>query len=102
MINATELFFTIQPEDLVSWRPDRKGSKVRGIEFAKDHGFKISGDVTQFADGWIETLLRIDFPEGYSFNGRNFTEYSFSVKDQATAWSSLHTFMRELIEKGKD
>lgn len=102
MINATELFFSIQPQDLVSWRPERKGAKVRGIEFAQDHGFKITGNVTEFSDGWIETLLRIDFPEGYSFNGKSYSEYSLSVKNQATAWSSLHTFMKEVIEKGKN
>ena len=99
---AQELFFTVQPEDLLTWRPDRKGSKARGIEFAEEHGFKISGDIQIWTDGYVHAELRMDLPEGYSFNRRTFVEFYLDVKDQATAWASLLTSMTEIIKNGKN
>jgi hypothetical protein len=97
-------FFTKLDSDYAPkpWRADQRPNKHIQIDFAAEKGFTISGDVRVATDGWVTAYIRVDFPAGMKFNGKDFSYYDLSIKNESSAWIKLRELMNDVLAANKE
>ena len=97
-MTSNEFFTKLDSEILPKpWRKDQRPVKHQIIDFAAEKGFTLSGDVRIATDGWVNGLVRVDFPAGWTFNDKTFTICDLSVKDQGWAWIFLNMVLTDIV-----
>ena len=96
-------FFTKLDNEILPkpWRADQRPLKHQIIDFANEKGFTLSGDVTIATDGWVTASIRVSFPAGMTFNGRDFTICDISRESQDWAWITINRVMNDVLTANK-